>query len=50
MQQKRRKGGSNAIVKVGFGAKGSTFIPMIAGFAGRIWSRYVLRLDGVARL
>ena len=29
---KKRKGG--AAVKVGFGAKGSTYIPMIAGFAG----------------
>ncbi len=30
----KKKKGSNAVVKVGFGAKGSTFIPMLAGFAG----------------
>lgn len=30
--QKRRK--SSSVVKVGFGAKGSTYLPMLAGYAG----------------
>lgn len=32
MSKKSKRGGSNAVVKVGFGAKGSTFIPMIVGY------------------